>query len=81
MEIWRANAARWHHGVCDDCDAATMVARQLRARRFQCLACFTARPTGSKNLRQLVRRLRRDAAAAAKSTSKHQSRLEKRTAA
>jgi len=57
-EIWRGNAARTKYGTCEDCGTQAWVARQERARRFQCVACFEKKPTGPSILRRVVRRAR-----------------------
>jgi hypothetical protein len=50
---WRGGAARIHYGRCDDCGRIRdddgkplLVARQERCRNFQCVGCYSLRPTG-----------------------------------
>jgi hypothetical protein len=50
---WKGGAARLFYGRCDDCGRvndddgrALLVARQAGCRKFQCLGCYSLKPTG-----------------------------------
>ncbi|MFL5954818.1 MAG: hypothetical protein ACJ76I_12000 [Gaiellaceae bacterium] len=51
---WKSDAARLQFGFCGDCGRnrdddgkALLVARQFGCRTFQCVSCFSLRPTGN----------------------------------
>lgn len=69
VRLWRVNAIRLQHGICEDCGAGCQVARQERVRKFQCVLCFAKNPTGSRELRKLVKQIQREADRLAKAAA------------
>lgn len=69
LRLWRGNAARLQHGVCEGCGAGGQVARQERSRKFQCIGCFALNPTGSTDVRRRVRSAQREATRLAKAAA------------
>lgn len=58
LVMWKGGAARLQFGFCHDCGRRRdddgkplLVARQEGCRTFQCVGCFSLRPTGNARKR------------------------------